>query len=217
MASFRDAVGYGVLYVAGANHGFSEKYVVKTASSTTLSTAQDAFAKFVKFRQLILAKGTQIVWARVSMGDTTRQRLRCIDAPLDPVALSTEGGGIGDMNDMKSAIHIAFETAGGAWANRLVRGYRDAWVSGANVAVTPTVQASVVPGTDDVAGLTAAVAFGNFIRAVMQYTRRVQESTSTPGLAVFSDWSTYVVRGVTGRDTGRAFGSGRGRRAAGSI
>lgn len=213
MAGFMDAVPIGVLHINGHNHGWAEKVILKTAGSPTLGSAQAAMALYVPFRQIVMAAGYQIVWARASMGDTSRATLRAIDAPLDPKALSTEGGGITFSNDVKSACHIRLETATGRWSNRLVRGLRDGWIS-ANAlnSVTPTVPGTVVPGTDDQAGLTAAVAFGNFIRALLQYTRHVEESDTHT--AILTDWATYNIRGITAHDTGRPFGSGKGRRSA---
>lgn len=211
MASYLDQVAIGTLYITGNNHGWSERYNIRTASTVNLANGQTEFAKFVKFRQLIMAREYSMVWARVTMGDTARLRLRAIDSPLAAVALSSESSDIQGSNDVKSCLHLAIETANGNFSNRFFRGIRDSWFVESAMTFIPTVPGTVAPGTDDVSGLTAAVACGNFIRALMQYTWHVKNNAGVPA---FTNWASYTVRGVTARDTGRPFGCGRGRRPA---
>jgi hypothetical protein len=135
--------------------------------------------------------------------------------PLPALSLDTEAGppiAITECNDVKSCIQLAFETPTGAWANRLIRGLRDGWVTGHACTVVPSIPAAITVA-DTVAGKTAAVALGTYIRAVLQYGvhKYPDPAAGQEGTYLTEVWESGVVAQVTSRDTGRAFRSGRGR------
>lgn len=204
---------YGVLHVKGGGHGWCEKYHLGGLSNYV--NARTAFLHIVLARTMILANDFVIHHARVSRLDVKRERKVVPGVPFSPLNTDTEAGSppvITACNDVKSCIQISFETDTGAWNNRLIRGIRDAWVTGNTCVVTPSIPASVVLG-DLVAGKTKEVALGSYMRAVMDLDVHKYADT-TPGqegTLITEPWTSAAVVQVTSRDTGKAFRSGRGR------
>lgn len=201
----------GVMHIRGKNHGWCEKYNLGALSGYPGAIIDFNF--LVQARRMILANTFEICWARVSHLDTARERKAVVTSPTLPLNLDTEAGppiAIGECNDVKSCIHLALETDTGKWANRFLRGVRDEWVLGNLCTVTPSVPGAVVIG-DLVAGKTAAVALGSFIRCVLGYDRYRFKDGSNPTTYDSLTWTSWAIRGITARDTGRPFGCGRGR------
>lgn len=207
----------GVMHIRGLNHGWAEKFNLGALSGYT--DALNNMNYLVQARRMILADDFRIAYARVSKLDTAREAKAIVTSDQGPLNLDSEAGppiAIESCNEVKSCIHLRFETDDGNWANRFVRGVRDSWTSGALLTVTPSVPGSVLI-TDLVAGKTAAVALGSYIRTLLTIDKYRYKDGTGPVTYTSKIWTSYALRGITSRDTGKPFGAGRGRAPKESV
>lgn len=199
----------------GKGKTWGEKYHLK--SQTSIGSALTGAASLVLARRLILANDIKVDWARISKMDTSRDRRAVITIPVPGFELDTEvdpNPDLEDCNDIKSCLHVAYETAEGQWNNRFFRGLRDSWVTGAELQFTPTKPGAAVTDLDFVTGKTKEVALGNFLEAVMQFDEWTRPSPTDVTLIQRNSWINWAVIGMTSRDTGASWRAGRGRSRA---
>lgn len=203
----------GTLFINGGTKGWSEKYWLTDSSYTT---ALITFGQLCKWRASLLATDFTIAWARVSFADTLRDSKAAIVAPLNPTGDGTPAAlaqGFGVVNKTEDGFLFRFETSGGKWCNRIVRGVPDQ-----DLTDDQMVGALVIPATPPAAvpamgALTWLSFLGNYLSYVLNSTVQSSLLPTKPRSWNLTAWDRVIYRRAAIRRTGRPFDTSRGRRS----
>lgn len=124
----------GVLKINFQGQGFEERYVFKPIPDTH-DLALPIMQQIAWGRTAFFGLDTELIYARVSqLGPKADKRTCVLPYPLGPHPSFANGVGVGDtlvqINDPRTCVHMAEESAVGQWGNRYVRCLPDSWVVG---------------------------------------------------------------------------------------
>lgn len=190
--------------------GFSEVYYLQ---ESTFAAAQPVAATLAAWRANCLAEGGIMTWARISFVDRPRNTVAAIDRPIKPRIYAQSQSFSGRIQEPSTALQYRLETADGQWANRLIRGIPDAFVTDMTAAWTGGVGVNLpaaLPDITDVA-LGQADIFQGFLKLLLTTTIYAKKLPGPTAAWDVQAWNRLVYRGVADRQTGRPFGVPRGR------
>lgn len=203
-----------VCHIQSGANGFQERYFLNT---TTFAAAKTVGELIMSWRASAMAPGLVMTWARTSFVDTPRNTIALIDRPLKTRAYTETGDHpSAPPETIYAALHYRFETAGGLWGNRLLRGINDEWIEDATLmyndgSLRPYAPGDPLPDLTDV-GRTRAEIFRGMLSILRDNTFYAGLITDDPEpLWELLPWNRIIFRKVAKRDTGSPFGITRGR------
>lgn len=207
----------GTMFFEYKNWGWSEKYYINSPNAPGVPSLFDAsfqLAAGCQYRAFLLGAGCRISYARVSLWSTLRDSINAIYSPLDAGLVDAEEEAEVINSPEVSAV-CRHDDMAGRFVLRGFRGLRDSWVEDAALTATlfsqnPTVSTVITPAVPPLLD-TASNAVKNFILWMKQNTVIARKNLLIP-----DTWTTYPIsfhsfRKIGKRDTGRPFGTSRGR------
>lgn len=190
--------------------GWSEGYYLDRAS---FADGLDIGSELAAWRANSLAVGGVMNWARLSFVDKPRNTVGVIKRPIKPRIYT--GGTLyaGPLQQVQTALFYRTETTDGRWANRLFRGVPDDFVREQTITgVTSTIAdvPAVLPDINDTAVAQVDI-FRGFLKLMMANTFYIRKGPGPVVVWEMLPWNRLIFRGVADRQTGKAFGTPRGR------
>lgn len=206
------------LFFKFKDFGWSEKYILNDATSPVPQTNVDAIANVnagVLRRVKLLGAGCSVTYARISRASLARDSISVITAPVSAAMVDPEVA-LEKINSVEVSAMIRSDDMAGKFALRGFRGLRDSWVTDQELASdlfgsNPDPDAALEVPINPATLLTPAQAVKNWLIWLKANTVIAKAS----GI-VLTPWRTYPLtritfRKVSHRDTGRPFGTSRGR------
>lgn len=202
-----------VLKINANGQGFEERYVLKPGTET-YAAALTIGQQIAWGRTAFFAEGIELLYARVStLGPGADKRTCVLPYPLGPHPSWANGVGVGDalstLNDPRTCIQMAAETALGKWGNRYIRCIPDTWV------VANKLVPAVAPYTQEPAGLAALGDLspaGNLshLQVCQSFWSYLRDKTTLPQKISPSSYNSrdiavFVYQQITSRKIGRRF------------
>lgn len=210
----------GTMFFEYKNWGWSERYIINKATSPgvpSLLEASNILLDGVTLRAYLLGAGCRINYARVSLWSTLRDSLSAVLTPVE-AHLVDEEEDVEVVNSVQVGAMIRCDDLGGRFVTRQFRGLRDSWVEdhelltnlfSGNPDAGGTIGHATPPAEDP-----PSTAVNNFLLWMKQNTVILRPNKIIP-----DTWLSYPInhitfRKISSRDTGRPFGTSRGRQQA---
>lgn len=205
------------IWINGPDYGWSEEYNLKT---TNYTDSEAAALTLIKARARLLAANLSVANATITDKATKGDSLLVNGFDTGGIILDAETTFATDslMNDPEVSLLYRFDTGGGHYINRHIRGLRDAWV--ADNALTVTVTGAYAIGgpylTYATGGAldTSADVIANFISRLRDMTYLVTPSKDPLSPFTQTAFSYYQFRRISSRNVGKRFGNSKGRQPA---
>lgn len=209
----------GTIFINFKSWGWSEKYIMGSHTAPSAVPEYDEawqnLNSLAEARKYLLGNGCSIVWGRVSKQSALRDSVSAFGLAKQPALIDTETT-VDLINNPEACIQFRMEDLNGRYANRTLRGVRDGWVADSLTVpdIFPsniTADTALTPIPTPPTLLTGAQAVKNYIATLMSVTVMAKKLSDDP-----LSWNCRaprycVFRGIKNRQTGRPFGSSRGR------
>lgn len=218
LSGFQNDVCVGTMFFSYKEFGWSEKYIIQNQSGDPvpdLFSASVLLAEGAAFRAFLLGAGCVLSYARVSLASALRDSLMAINAPILPGLVDDEEDTPEELNSVQVGALVRMDDLAGKFATRAFRGLRDSWVTDQALTAllfaqqigSDTAYTTVTPPTL----FTASAAVANWYRWMKKNTVFARKVDSGGFI-----WQTFAMpsitfRKISSRDTGRPFGTSRGR------
>ncbi len=202
----------GALFINGGSQGWSEKYWLPDLNYPSAVTN---FGMLCQWRASLLPDGFEMVWARVSFPDTKRDAMAAITQPLFPLTYPPptipSTAGFGPVNKTEDGLLFRFQTAGGRWSNRIIRGIPDSDITDDLIVgglAIPGAPPLTVPalGTN-----TWPFYLANFVSYLVLHTVSPIRLQVKPPIYDSVAWQSALYRRTAMRRTGGPFMRTKGR------
>lgn len=189
--------------------GWSEGYYLDRAS---FADGLAIGGQLAAWRANSLAVGGVMNWARLSFIDRPRNTVGVINRPIKPRIYTGGTQYAGPIQQVQTSLFYRTETDDGRWANRLFRGIPDDFVREMTT-TAPTLMGTlpaVLPDINDTAVAQFDIFMG-FLKLLMENTFYIRKGLGPTANWEMLPWNRLIFRGVADRQTGKAFGTPRGR------